>query len=422
MLKIFFYTFTLFIASCQTLTSIPDLRIKQKRIILRKVDSDLASPQRFCLDTQKATYLSERFYRKLQLDSTKNLDKRQRKLSDSKARMAAAAHARRELSPLHIHVRSDNLYDMPLEHNAMVEKWLQYYQTSGKVTLLKWLIRAESLREQIQQQLELNGVPKNLFYLAMIESGLNVSVKSRAKAVGTWQFMPRTGLQFELKNNYWIDERRDPIKSTVAAAKYLKKLYTRFGSWHLALAAYNAGPSKVRRAISKVGSRDYWELINSQYLRTETKNYVPKFIAAYTIAMAPELYGFYVSRNSAWDYPTSYLSLNKTVKIDDLASKLGIGTAEIMRWNPELKRDMTPPNQKTYRLRVSNDLLKKFMLVKNSLKHIKVSDMHRHRVRRGDTLTAIARKYKIPLKTLRSLNPKVSPRRLLAGQTILVPF
>ena len=181
---------------------------------------------------------------------------------------------------------------VPLVMNDRVQDWINYFQGPSHERFERYLMRSGKYIPMIKRILRQYGLPEDLVYLAMIESGFNPHAYSRARATGTWQFIYRTGVRYGLRADNWIDERRDPEKSTIAAAKYLKDLYDQFNDWYLAAAGYNAGEGKIHRAIRKYRTEDFWEMSRQRYLRRETKDYVPKMIAAALISKNPGRYGF----------------------------------------------------------------------------------------------------------------------------------
>ena len=185
-------------------------------------------------------------------------------------------------------------FDLPVEMNSAVAKWIAFFTGKGRERFEKYLERSEYFIPYIQPILKNAKAPQDLVYLAMIESGFNNNARSNARAVGAWQFISATGRRYGLEVNWWMDERRDVEKSTIAAIQYLKELNGMFGSWHLAAAAYNAGESKIQRAIKKYHTHDFWELSQKKfrYLRPETKNYVPKLFAAAIVSKNREFFGF----------------------------------------------------------------------------------------------------------------------------------
>jgi hypothetical protein len=187
-------------------------------------------------------------------------------------------------------------FDFPITVNSSVEKWIDYFTGRGRKHMVKYLERSEQFIPFIRPLLRQYGLPEDLVYLAMIESGFNNHARSFAKAVGPWQFISATGKRYGLSVNWWVDERRDTRKSTLSAAQYLKDLYGMFNSWELAAASYNAGEAKLARAVRRYGTSDYWALSRHRFLRPETRDYVPKIIAAALVAKNRTQFGFAPSK------------------------------------------------------------------------------------------------------------------------------
>lgn len=201
-----------------------------------------------------------------------------------------------EVSPSEIVYRGmkieNTVFDIPVEMNRPVEKWIDYFTGRGRDRFAHYLERSEYFIPFLKPILKNAKAPEDLVYLAMIESGFNNNARSTARAVGAWQFISATGRRYGLDVNWWVDERRDVEKSTIAAVQYLKDLNAMYGSWYLAWASYNAGESKIGRAIKKYKTTDFWELCKGSYLRPETKNYVPKLIAAAIVSKNRKQFGF----------------------------------------------------------------------------------------------------------------------------------
>lgn len=312
---------------------------------------------------------------------------------------------------------------LPVVANARVEYWIRYFKGEGRKAFLKWLVRGESLKGVVKPLLKTEGLPPELFFLAMVESGFSNQAYSRAKATGPWQFMNGTAKLYGLRINYWVDERRDPIKSTIAAARYLRDLYAEFGDWYLAMAAYNAGPGKVKRGIAKLGTKDFWALAETKYLKPETKHYVPKVLGALILASDPITHGFDVTANPH-DLPADgKVTVTRPVKLFDVASKMGLSHKLVARWNPELIHGITPPNvgKNGYELRLSQSLAEKFQEIEDNLPQLEVSDVKMHRVERGETLAKIARRYNVRINQILSINPDIRATALRVGRSIAVP-
>jgi len=244
-------------------------------------------------------------------------------------------------------------YDIPITVNNQVEHFVDYFQNKIPKRFGLYLSRSTRYMPMMRAILKDYGLPEDLVYVALIESGFSCTATSKAAAVGPWQFIKASGTRFGLKIDAWVDERQDPIKSTHAAAKYLRELYAEFGSWYLAAAAYNAGENKIRRALSRYQASDYWTISHSQrpYLATETKEYVPKMIAAALIAKEPQRYGF---TDIPYEPPLVYdeVTVHSGVSLAALSRFTNIGSAELATLNPELKRGVTPPFGGMYALRV----------------------------------------------------------------------
>ena len=230
-----------------------------------------------------------------------------------------------------------------------------------------------------------NGLPEDLVYLALIESGFNPYAYSRSKASGPWQFIYLTGKKYGLKVNWWVDERRDPEKSTIAAAKYLKDLYDMFECWYLAAAGYNAGENKIVSAMKRYRTEDFWELAKYRYLKQETRDYVPQMIAAALIAKDPEKYGFI---GIEYQEPLRYEKV-RVPKVTDLrliAKACEITVEELKDLNPELLRWCTPPDNPDYEIKIPFG--KKELFLKNfeSLQPEEKIQFKTHIVKKGETL------------------------------------
>jgi hypothetical protein len=237
----------------------------------------------------------------------------------------------------------NTFFDFPVVYNPSTAKWVNYFASRGRSFLNTYLIRSGRYAPLMGRILEENGLPKDLIFLAMAESGFANHAKSRARAVGPWQFMKRTALHYGLKIDYFVDERRDPIKASYAASRYLKELHANFGSWELAAAAYNAGEGKIARALRKSDGENFWDISKGRYLKRETKNYVPKIMALAIIGKNLSVFGF---EELSFDSPLEF-EVVKVRPLTDLyrvSQVSGLDFQEIKRWNPELIKSMTPPN------------------------------------------------------------------------------
>lgn len=320
----------------------------------------------------------------------------------------------------------DSIGNFPIVRNEDVEKWIVYFQTTAHRSFIQWMQRGEPFKLAIEEALENEGVPSTLYYLALIESGFVYSALSTAKASGPWQFLRDTGRQYGLKSNHWIDQRRDPVLSTHAAAAYLRDLRSKFGDWYLTVAAYNGGPKTIQDAVKKAGTNDFWKLKKAGLLKKETGEFVPKVIAAVILGSDPLKFGFpakIVSTHS--DLPKTVIKIKRPVKLQEIAKKLSLPLAKLKEWNPELLRGMTPPQRYNkdgyYALRVSQEHVEKFAKVESQLHHPAIKDLESHRIAKGDTLDNLAKRYHVSVKTLLQLNPHVHARKIKIGTEIVIP-
>ncbi len=312
----------------------------------------------------------------------------------------------------------------PLVYNEFVQMWINYFTGRGRGTFEKWLGRSTRYIPLMKQVLKEEGVPEDLIYLSMIESGFNPKAYSRAKAVGPWQFMEATGKRYGLKVDFWIDERKDIVQSTHAAAQYLKELHQIFGSWYLAAAGYNAGEGKVLNAVRREKSRNFWQLAHERKnFRAETTNYVPKIIAAAILAKDPLKYGF--SKDIEFEKPLVWESVKIPGGVDlrAVAQVTGADPEVLQLLNAELRAGITPPDLKDgYLFRVPPE--KKDLLISKigELSRIQVASFISHKIGRGENLGYIARRYKTNTTTLLKLNNIRNPKALRVGQVIKVPL
>ena len=247
--------------------------------------------------------------------------------------------------PLGLASHPDNArkYDIPLEMNERVEAWIDYFENRIPERFRLYLERKGRYEEMILAKLRVAGLPEDLLYLSLIESGMNANAYSRARAVGLWQFIRGTARMYGLETSYWVDERRDPEKATDAAIRFLSDLYDEFGSWYLAAAGYNGGPGRVRRGIARTGSDDFW--VMSHTLRRETRNYVPKLIAAAIIGHDPERYGFSgIAKTNPEEY--EIVEVPDATSFDVLAEAAGTDEQTLRLLNAQYLRGVTPPDRR----------------------------------------------------------------------------
>jgi len=309
-------------------------------------------------------------------------------------------------------------YQIPMILNDSVENHLEYFKTRGRDVFQKWLDRSARYIPVMQDIFREKNLPEDLVYVAMIESGFNPYAVSWARAVGPWQFMPHTGKLYGLKIDWWVDERKDPIKSTEAAAEHLKDLHNLFGSWPLAMASYNAGAGKVQRAVLRTRSEDFWDLKASRYIRRETKNYVPKYMAATIIAKNPEAYGFAVQPYDLFVYDE--VTLTESTDLRLVAQCAGTTYEVIKELNPELKRWVTPPDATSYVLRVPKGTAAVFNANFAAVPADQKIRWERHLVAKGETLSGIAKQYNTSADSIRDIN-NLKKGRIIPGKHILIP-
>lgn len=243
------------------------------------------------------------------------------------------------------------IFDYPVTYNARVRKWIKYFQTAGRPSFRRWLERSSRFIPAIQEELEKSNLPLDLAYVAMIESGFSSSALSHASALGMWQFIAPTGQRYGLNIEWWIDERRDFDKSTKAAIAYMTDLYGQFGSWYLVAASYNMGENGVRRVIRRHKTNSFWELADRGAIPEETRNYVPKMLAAMLIAKAPALYGF---RDLQFQVPYAFdvIEVPGGTDLINLAGHLGVSERSLTELNPELLKAFIPREVKSHRIRI----------------------------------------------------------------------
>jgi membrane-bound lytic murein transglycosylase D len=307
-------------------------------------------------------------------------------------------------------------YDFPIDLNDKVLTWVSLFTTTKRGFMENALGRASVYMPMIRQVFAEEGVPQDLAYLAVIESGFRNEAKSRAKAVGMWQFIRSTGRIYGLTGNAWIEERRDPVKSARAAARYLKRLYEISGDWYLAASGYNAGPLTLERAIQNIGTRNFWDLARSRWLRTETKNYVPELCAAILVGRNPGRYGLNIVPLAPYVYET--VTVPTMTSLTVLARCAGTDSATLKALNPELLRGSTPPG--SYTLRVPPGKALECLRQLARMPAGKRLDFQHYTVRKGDTLAKVAKRFKLAPEDLLDAND-ITARQFKPGKRLLVP-
>ena len=306
-------------------------------------------------------------------------------------------------------------YDIPVVFNDRVRRSIVYFQTVAHDAFVKYLRRSKKYTPMMKRILREHGLPDDLIYLSLVESGYNPNAYSWARAMGLWQFISSTGRMYGLKRSWWIDERKDPIKSTHAACVFLKELYTKYGSWELAMAAYNGGPGRVSRTIKKQKTRDFWKL----RLRRQTMDYVPLIMAATIIAKNPQKYGFYVNDFEA-EVVWEEVKIDRCLDLKTVANGVGCSLSEMKMLNPELLRNYTPPSAKHYTLKIPVGKSAKFWKAYPTMKSPKETSWVRHKIRRGETVSTIASRYGVSQYAILEAN-NLRSSRIYSGKTLIVP-
>ncbi|MBN2279463.1 MAG: LysM peptidoglycan-binding domain-containing protein [Candidatus Marinimicrobia bacterium] len=315
-------------------------------------------------------------------------------------------------------ILEDKEGSLPLVTSPKIERIINYYAKTQKNNFQEWLNNANYYEETVRPILEKENLPQELFYLALIESGFKTSAYSHAHAAGPWQFIASTGAYYGLKRTWWVDERRDVVKASIAAAQYLSDLHDYFDDWYLAMAAYNCGKLNVLRAIRREGTRDFWKL---KTLPKETRNYIPSFMAGLNIVRDPEKYGFEKPNETKWEFDE--VLLQGSYELESLAKMCGT-TAQVLKdYNPELRRWVTPPDAEEYILRVPKS---KGPALAARIKEIPagqqmVQEFVNHRVRSGQNLNYIAKKYGTSVSAIVSANNIRNINQLKIGQTLKIP-
>jgi membrane-bound lytic murein transglycosylase D len=312
-------------------------------------------------------------------------------------------------------------YDIPVEVNEQVIRYVRFFQAPQvRPHFVKWLGRSYKYIPTFRRILREEGLPEDTVYLAMIESGFANHATSRARAVGPWQFIPPTGKRMGLKQDFWLDERRDPEKAAHAAARYLRDLNRQMGDWRLAWASYNAGPGKIVKAKRK-GQLDFWAMTRGRVLKAETKGYVPKLMAAAIVAKHPEAFGFGKDevQQEAWaEY--EQVTIPRATALAAVAKAAEVPEKALLDLNPELRRTCTPPRPYTIKVPKGQGevFASNWPAVSEEAGHLAFAQ---HRVAPGESMKAIAARYQTPMATLFRLNGLKQGRHVKAGTELVIP-
>jgi membrane-bound lytic murein transglycosylase D len=319
-------------------------------------------------------------------------------------------------------------FSMPVPYNERIERQIDGYVTKSREEFARWLRRSGRYVPTLKQYFVQEGMPGDLVYIALVESGFNPRNRSTKAAVGLFQFMKQTAEMVGLKEDSWVDERRHPKKAALAAIRHLKSLYQEFGDWDLALAAYNCGSGRLWQSIRDQGTRDFWKLS----LPPETEAYVPKFYATLIIAREPELYGFNPNMESEKDVEEVEIPGGVDLKV--IADCLGVTSTVVADMNPELTKGCTPPGADSYLLRVPANTAEKFQKIFAELpkekKFLSQEEIGRrkfkgfyvvYQVRHGDSLYSVARKHHTTVTKLRQWNNSLKKNKYIyPGQQLRI--
>jgi len=311
-------------------------------------------------------------------------------------------------------------HDLPIELNDRVLGFMEYYQKGrGRNSIIAGLERMGMYRPMIHAILKEEGVPLDLIYLCQAESAFLPRALSRASAKGMWQFISSRGAEYGLNQTWWVDERSDPEKSTRAAARHLKDLYSDFGDWYLAMAAYNAGPQRIRNALAKTGGTTFWDLADKKALPKETINYIPNIIALAIIGSDPEKYGIVFKPKDPLE--TERVTVDKATDLRVIAEAIGVPLDELRSLNGQVLQMTTPPNDPDFELILPKGYAEAFVEKVAGLPDNERVRYRYHQVKKGDTLSVIAKKYGSTVAVLRQVNNLTTKSVLVIGQTVLIP-
>ena len=311
-------------------------------------------------------------------------------------------------------------HDLPLTLNDPVLSFVNFFQTPrGRAIVETGLRRAGRYRAMIERVLREEGLPQDLIYLAQAESAFQPLALSRAGARGIWQFMAYRGRQYGLQHSWWVDDRQDPEKATRAAARHLRDLYQMFGDWYLTLAAYNSGPGHVQHAVERTGYADFWELYKRNVLPRETRNYVPIILALTLIAKEPARYGFQVQPEPPLR-PDDRVKPGHPMDLRLVAETIDADLETLKAFNPQLLRLVTPADP-DFELHLPEGTAERFTAGIAAIPPEKWVSWRRYRVEEGDTLTSIARKFRLTPAAIAGANHLAAPARLESGNKLIIP-
>ncbi|NOY25639.1 MAG: LysM peptidoglycan-binding domain-containing protein [Oligoflexia bacterium] len=322
--------------------------------------------------------------------------------------------------PLHLRDVDPAEFDIPMVVNDDVVKWMEYFTGRGRKYYSRYLSRSTMYRPMMRAKLRAAGLPEDLVYLSMIESGYNTHAYSHAAAAGLWQFITSTGKMYDLRVDFWVDQRRDPLAATDAAIRLLGDLYQEYGDWYLAWAAYNGGPGRVNRALRAHGKVDFWTLAQKHSFRTETDNYVPKLLAAAIIGKHPERYGF-VDIDYQQPEEIDAVKVGSSIGLDVLAKCAGVSETEFQRINPQLRRWALPPSPTQQTIYLPAGTGETFLAKLDKVPPERRLTFVHHKVKKGETLGSIASRYHVALRDVQSTNRIRNANRIYPGMDLIIP-
>jgi len=316
-------------------------------------------------------------------------------------------------------IDADALISMPLPDHTTIQGAIQYFSTSLRESIQASLDRSQEYRTEIEQALAAERLPKGLAYLPVIESAYLPALTSRAGARGVWQLMPDTAREYGLRVDWWVDDRVNPSKSARAAAAFLRDLYREFDDWPLALAAYNAGPGRIRRALNETGASTFWELLERKAIPKETRGYVPTFYATLMIVSDPPAYGFLLPAQRGEMVELEPVEVTGPVSAEFLAEVAGV-EADVMRTlNPEFRNGIIPPGKVEVRLPKAQAAS---LRSRADTIHLEdpIVEITSFTLRRGDTLSKLARAIGVPAREIMLMNSAVRDR-FRPGDSLYLP-
>ncbi|MEI6613856.1 MAG: transglycosylase SLT domain-containing protein [Chrysiogenales bacterium] len=311
-------------------------------------------------------------------------------------------------------------YSIPVIVNSQVVSFLKAFQTIRHDGIQRALDCSLEFIESFKEIFRKNGIPEDLAYLPIIESGFRVSAVSRARAKGPWQFMAATARLFGLRVDWQVDERLDPFKATSAAARFMKSLYEEYNDWYIVLACYNGGPRRVRKAMRVLQTADFFEINRSRHIRRETRNYVPAFLASLIIARSPQEYGFATNPGEYVFGNSKTVTVPSPASLSHIAALLGMTNTELKRLNPELLRDITPSNLGEYRLRIPIGADEALLAGLERIPADKIPKYNYYRVRSGDSLYSISLRHHTSVGAIKRANGLKS-NLIRPGMNLIIP-